>query len=202
MEGGTTSLVAFVLIVSYLLGSIPFAFIIAKKYGINIMETGSGNVGATNTYRVLGKGVASTVFLMDVLKGALSIVIAQTLLPSQSIWILLAGFLSVFGHSVSIFLGFKGGKGVATTVGVVGVLSIDVLVVGIFIFLLVFLFFRVISLASMSACLSLSLVSFFLAKPLSYVYFNLILAIYIIFLHRSNIARFIRGDEARLSRFQ
>ena len=116
------------LILSYLLGSIPFGVLIGKKFkGIDIREHGSKNIGSTNAIRVLGKKIGYLVFLCDVFKG-MAIIILVKILASTGVWVtpideLYYGALAIIGHSYSIFLDFKGGKAVATSLGVVLILS-------------------------------------------------------------------------------
>lgn len=210
------------LFVGYFLGAIPFAVIVAKRYGVDILKAGSGNPGATNVKRTCGKFAGNLVFILDMLKGFVAAfgpwVLMGAMEPTdpaaaanwqQSIAIAqLCGFAgALLGHCFSIFLKFKGGKGVSTTIGgLLGAMPIAVLV-GIVVWLAVYFPTRIVAIASMVFGLSLPLTSIILAKffpSLGYtgihVGFCLVVAIFIIIMHRSNIARLMRGEENSFSK--
>ena len=111
-----------ILTLAYVLGAIPFSVIISRLKGVDLSTIGSWNFGATNVYRALGIGYALIVFLLDAIKGAIPVWIAMTTFASPVIHVVI-GFTAIFGHSFSLFLGFKGGKGVATAAGVFSVLT-------------------------------------------------------------------------------
>lgn len=205
------------LIIGYFLGAIPFAVIVAKRYGVNILTAGSGNPGATNVKRTCGKFAGNLVFILDMLKGFVSAFWPWLLMgaleptdpaaaqnwPHAIAVAQLCGFAgALLGHCFSIFLKFKGGKGVSTTIGgLLGAMPIAVLV-GIVVWLAVYFPTRIVAIASMVFGLSLPLTSMILAKffpSLGYttihVGFCLVIAIFIIIMHRSNIVRLMRGEE-------
>ena len=125
------------IILGYLIGSIPFGFLAGKIKGVDIRKVGSGNIGATNIYRSLGIWPALTVFILDMLKGTAAVYIAQALLPqstpllSREYFIVLSGVAAMVGHMYSIFLGFSGGKGAATSLGILFGIAPDLFVIAI-----------------------------------------------------------------------
>jgi acyl phosphate:glycerol-3-phosphate acyltransferase len=200
------------IIVSYIIGSIPTAYIFVRIIkGIDIRKTGSGNVGATNALRILGKGWGFSVLFLDILKGFLPVFFLGTLISSRITFIqehnllIIIGFCAICGHNWTIFLNFKGGKGVATTLGVLFALSFKIqglnlaLVSIILIWLISFLIFRIISLSSILAALTFPLFILILKLPLSIIIIGFLLSIFIILRHKSNLKRLIKGKEPRLS---
>lgn len=197
---------------SYLLGSIPTAYIFGRLLkGIDIRKHGSGNVGATNALRVLGKGPGIIVLILDMLKGLVAVVLLgglvsakQSLLPAEIICILF-GIICVCGHNWTIFLGFKGGKGVSTTLGVLLGLSVElhgfIIIFGLSIltWLIVFLIVRIVSIASVVTGISLPIFMLLFKQSTVVVSLGILLCILIVVRHRSNISRFFRGEEKRLS---
>lgn len=183
---------------TYVFGSIPFALIISRAfYGIDIRAHGSGNVGATNVVRVLGRGPGIACFVLDFLKGCLPVALATAAhLPWWAP--ILYGVLAILGHSRSIFLGFTGGKSVATGAGVIFALSplVGLAVLGVW--AAVFLATRIVSLASIIAAASLPLWMLLLRQALPTVLFGVAAAVYIVVRHRSNIDRLIKGQEAKM----
>lgn len=190
-----------VLIISYLLGSIPSAFLLTRLItGKDVRQYGSGNVGATNATRVMGFSYGVLVGAMDILKGYLAVMVAQTLLAGNiSIYfVLLAALLAIIGHNWSVFLNFTGGKGVATTFGVILRLLPSLFLVYAVIWLLLVLISKYVSLASIIGAISLPIVTFLLDLELAYVIFTLILALFIIIRHQANIKRLISGQEKKV----
>ncbi|GAY77805.1 glycerol-3-phosphate 1-O-acyltransferase PlsY [Sporolactobacillus inulinus] len=186
-------------IVSYLIGSISFSYLITKKIKkIDIRKTGSGNAGATNTLRVLGTGPAIGVLLLDVLKGVVSILIAQALgLPEWAV--ALSGLASIIGHDFPIYYGFKGGKGVATTLGVFFmIMPLYALIAGVITLLIIFAT-RFVSLGSLFFLLAVPVLGWifhhYSAGALVVTFLITILAFY---QHRANINRLIHGKENKL----
>ena len=203
---------AAVLISSYLLGSIPFGFLAGRLGGIDIRKAGSGNVGATNVVRVLGKGYGYPVFALDVLKGFGAVKISMLVAPgrppewnSPEIFGILAAICSVLGHLYPPWLKFQGGKGVATSAGALLALTPVATLIGVAIWIIVFWLTRYVSLASIIAAVVLPIVILVFGsqdqnngKPL--VYSSACVAAVIIWRHRSNLSRLIRGTEPRFTR--
>lgn len=193
-------------LVAYLLGSIPFGFVAGLIAGVDVRKLGSGNIGATNTLRVLGKKYGYPVFVADVLKGYLAVRIALWLTrfdPSTGDFIgILAAFFVVVGHSFPIWLRFRGGKGVAAAAGAcLGLVPLATLI-AVVIWIVTFFIFRYVSLASIVAAIALALSALFLgyaADPILLTFTCLIAAL-IILRHRSNIMRLLQGREPRFDR--
>ncbi len=180
----------------YILGSIPFGWLLGKLRGINILEKGSGNIGATNVWRILGWRLGTLVFALDVLKGFLPTYVVFHYFESH-LAASIIGLMCILGHSFSPFLGFKGGKGISTGLGVfLGICTIPAL--GAFAtFGIVLGIFRYVSLASMLASISLPIYCFIGGYPLSFICTLLFISGLIIFRHRSNIVRLINGTEPK-----
>lgn len=200
-------------LLAYLIGSIPTAVWVGKKfYRIDIREHGSKNAGATNTFRILGKKPGKVVLLIDVLKGILVIQIpaifihfhffvAPNSLPQLEIC---AALSAVFGHVFPIFAQFRGGKGVATSLGVVvGMLPVAALIC-ILIFLSVFLLFQYVSLGAIIASLAFPLIVKFIIGETSLWYqgFSVLLSLMVIWAHRKNISRLLQGQENKMNLFK
>jgi acyl phosphate:glycerol-3-phosphate acyltransferase len=197
---------------SYLLGSIPFGYLAGRLAGIDIRDVGSGNVGTTNVVRVLGKKYGYPVFALDVLKGFSAVKISMLLAPgrppewnSAELFGIFAAVASVLGHLFPPWLEFKGGKGVATSAGALLALTPAATLVGVLVWLIVFGLTRYVSLASMVAALILPVVILLLegqdrskGKPL--VYSSGCVAAIVVWRHRSNLSRLIRGTEPRFTR--
>jgi acyl phosphate:glycerol-3-phosphate acyltransferase len=200
-----------VVVGSYLLGTIPTGYLAGRIAGIDIRKHGSGNIGATNVVRVLGKHYGYPVFVADFLKGFcavwLSILVGTRMLPewnSPETFGILAAISSVIGHSFPIWLNFNGGKGVATSAGALFGLVPVVTLIGAAIWMLIFWLTRYVSLASIGAAVALPFLILIktclsqTAKPL--FYFSLFLAAIVIWRHRSNLSRLVRGTEPRFTR--
>ncbi|MGC9451036.1 MAG: glycerol-3-phosphate 1-O-acyltransferase PlsY [Oceanipulchritudo sp.] len=192
------------LLAGYLIGSISFAVLIAKSRGVDIFSSGSGNPGATNVLRALGKPCGYGCFLLDALKGTAAVLVAAGLAVQFGEGVKLAGIFgllgAILGHSFSVFLRFRGGKGVATTVGGLFALMPWVMLVGAIVWLAVFLTTRYVSLASLALGLSLPVSSFFIEEDPRALVFCLFLTLLIVVRHRSNIQRLIAGTENRATR--
>ena len=158
------------LLLSYLLGAIPFGVIVGKMRGVDIRAVGSGNSGATNVWRTLGPVAGTTVFTLDVLKGLAAPYLARILIAPDAHWLIaLCGALAVLGHTFSIFLKFRGGKGIATGLGMaVGLMPIPALI-AFAIWGGVLLLSRMISAASITACLCAPIVALLFQAPTPYV---------------------------------
>lgn len=185
------------LIASYVIGSIPTALIVGKLFfGVDIRDYGSKNPGATNTLRVLGKGSAIIVMLVDIGKGAVSA--SLPIIFNLDVDPLYFGLVAVFGHCFPIFAGFRGGKAIATTAGTLAVANFPLAVVAFVAFFIVIFLSKYVFFGSISVGLSLlvySLVSPELEFELIFLFFTL----FLIFLHRSNIRNFMLGIEPKIN---
>ena len=189
-------------LLSYLIGSIPFGLLIAKTRGVDIREQGSGNIGATNVLRCLGKPLGITCFILDVLKGYLPATLFANLAGCESEFSLLFGTASILGHNFPVFLKFKGGKGIATSAGVLlGVAPLAVSI-GILTWALVFFISGYVSLGSIFAGGAVAVTgwvrvhSYGLITTLALTLFGALA----IWRHRSNIKRLLDGTENRFQR--
>lgn len=192
-------MVVVLMIVAYILGSIPNALWIGKVFkGIDVREHGSKNTGSTNAARVLGAKLGVLTLILDISKGAIPTLIATMLLDS-SISVILVGICAILGHSFSIFMKFKGGKAVATTVGVFIVLVPGAILLAAVIFFLVFGITRYVSLSSMIGAISLPIWIILFYKNIPLTIFGIIIAILIIVRHKSNIQRLLNGTESKFS---
>lgn len=183
----------------YLLGSLSFATLIARRHGVDIFKVGSRNPGATNVKRVLGKAAGNTVFVLDFLKGTAAALIPLLAASPEYREILgiLALLAAILGHSFSIFMRFRGGKGVAVTMGGMMALSPVVVLIGIAVWLITFFSLRYVSLASILFGLSLPISSYFLDASNWVFGFCLLIAVLIVVRHKSNIVRLKKGTENR-----
>ena len=201
-----------VLLGSYLLGSIPFGYVAGKIRGIDIRKIGSGNIGATNVVRVLGKRYGYSVFVLDFLKGFGAVKISMSIATdarlewaSPEIFGILAAIASVIGHSFPVWLKFRGGKGVATSAGALfGLIPLAALI-GIVIWVLIFWFTRYVSVASVVAAATLPLVILIMTRlnqihGNALFYSSLGLAAVVMWRHRSNFSRLMHGSEPRFTR--
>jgi len=182
---------------SYLLGSIPTGLWIGLLfYKKDIRKYGSGNIGATNALRVLGKIPGAIALLLDALKGFVPVILVKTFLSEYSYLPLFTGISAIFGHLFSIFLLFKGGKGVATGTGVYLALApIPTLIAGLVFFIFAFST-RMVSVGSISSAITLAILTLFLYKnDIIFVIITCLVAILVVYKHRSNIQRIIRGEE-------
>jgi acyl phosphate:glycerol-3-phosphate acyltransferase len=188
-----------VLILAYLLGSIPFGFIFAKMFGkTDIREHGSGNIGATNVLRVMGWKLALPVFVLDLLKGFCAVFLAKAL-ASGSLLPLFAGILVMLGHSFPLFLGFKGGKAAATAIGVLLALSGWVTLALFAAALIILAVTRYVSLASIVGSLLVPLFFWLFGFDLPHIIFGLAVAALVVFRHQANIKRLLSGTEPKLN---
>ena len=193
------------LLIGYFLGSINFAVLVAKYKGLDLFSLGSGNPGATNVKRTIGPFWGNTVFFLDFSKGYLAVFLSQSILVLGGLNYDLLGILgllgTILGHSFSIFLKFRGGKGVATTMGGLLALMPWVLLLGLAAWLMVFFSTRVVALASIVFAISLP-ISFYFLHDFSDVrwIFCIVLAILIVVRHYSNIQRLLSGKEHYFSK--
>ena len=203
---------AAVVLISYLLGSIPAGYLAGRIAGIDIRHAGSGNIGATNVTRVLGKRYCYPVFVVDFQKGLMAVSISifiekrvqPVLVPTELLGIV-AAISCVIGHSFPVWLSFKGGKGVATSMGALFGLVPFVALIGVAVWVITFEMTRYVSVASMTAALAVP-ISILILMPLKQtggavlLYFSICLAALVIFRHRSNLSRLVRGTEPRFKR--
>ncbi len=195
------------IIIAYLLGSIPTALIVSKKYfGIDIRDYGSGNMGATNTFRVLGSKYGTLVMVFDILKG-MAAVLLYNFLPhylsnelDRTNFMIGLGLAAVIGHVFPIFANFKGGKGVATLFGMILTVQPVVAVSCVGVFLLVLYLTRYVSLSSILGALMLpiSVLWIWNEHEIMYRIFALLVAFMVIITHQKNIGRILRGVESRI----
>lgn len=203
------------MLLGYLIGSTPTGYTAARLLkGIDIREHGSGSTGATNVLRTLGKGPGLVVLIIDALKGIMAIALVgwlfqlgatNSLIPpaiNAAIWqpwmVALAGLAAVLGHSKSIWLGFTGGKSVATSLGVLLAMSWQVGLATVGVFALAIALSRLVSLSSIAGAVCVSLFMVLFQQPLPYLLFALAGGLYVIVRHRSNIQRLIAGTEPRI----
>ena len=197
---------------SYLIGSIPAGYIAGRIVGIDIRTVGSGNIGATNVTRVLGKRYGYPVFIVDFLKGfaavGMSIMIAKRAQPvsiPSELFGIVGAVACVLGHSFPVWLGFKGGKGVAASAGALFGLMPFVALIAVAVWLIIFHLTRYVSVASMIAALAvpvtiLSMMFLGQTAGTTLLYFSICLAAVVIVRHRSNLWRLVRGTEPRFKR--
>ncbi|MCP4295373.1 MAG: glycerol-3-phosphate 1-O-acyltransferase PlsY [Proteobacteria bacterium] len=187
------------MLLAYFLGAIPFGFVIAKFFlGYDIRTQGSGNIGMTNVMRTGGKLPGIITFLLDFGKGGLSVLAAKTLFEAPPSLVMVVAFLSVFGHSKSLFLKFSGGKGVATNFGVWLILDWRVFLIITLTWLLVFIITRISSLSAIISLVFLPVTTIFFYGLSGMFVLAVILFFYIIFLHKNNIERLVKGEEKLL----
>jgi len=197
-------LIPLVLIGSYLLGSIPFGVLAGKIGGVDVRSVGSGNVGTTNVWRALGPVAGLSVFALDVLKGVAGPMLGFFILGKEHPWgIALCALLAVLGHIFSVFLKFKGGKGIATGLGAMLGLWWLGAIVAFGVWLVIFLLSRMVSLASILACIFLPLFALYYhlyyQLPLPHVLVITIFCIVAILKHIPNMKRIAAGTESRVS---
>lgn len=197
-HGGLLMKEAALIILCYLLGSIPFSYIVSKLMsGVDIRTRGSRNVGATNVMRSVGIGVALLAFAGDLLKGAAAAWIGST--TGSPAMIALCGCAVVIGHCWTAFLGFKGGKGVAASAGIILYISPAMFLILLAAFIIIVLFSRYVSLGSICVAALFPVVAWLLHQPWPLVYMSLFLAILVIARHHENIRKLLAGTEAKFT---
>ncbi|MDX8477793.1 glycerol-3-phosphate 1-O-acyltransferase PlsY [Mesorhizobium sp. VK24D] len=183
------------LIFGYLLGSIPFGLLITRAAGLgDVRQIGSGNIGATNVLRTGNKGLAAATLLLDALKGTAAVLIASRFAPEFA---LLAGFGAFLGHLFPVWLGFKGGKGVATYLGVLLGLSWQGMLVFAVVWLATAFLFRYSSLAALAAAVIVPIALYFISTPQIAGLFAL-MSVIVFIKHRANISRLLAGTEDKI----
>jgi len=198
-------------IIAYLIGSINFSVILSKKMaGFDVREKGSGNAGTTNMLRSVGKKAAAITLLCDILKGVVAILIAIFLgnlfnAQNKSILVQIAGIAVVVGHTFPVFFGFKGGKGVATSLGILIMSNWEIGLICLAIGVALIVITKMVSVGSCSAAILFAVLTYFIhdnyivSEGSGYLVYSIILALFILFNHRSNIVRLIHGKENKIS---
>ena len=187
---------ALALALAYLLGSIPFALIAGKLHGVDLREAGSGNLGATNVFRTLGRTAGVAVMVLDIAKGAAAVLVAVAL--TNNPWPLAAAALAILGHVFPVWTHFKGGKGVAVGAGAMIGLVPSASGVLLVLWILLVVFTRYVSVASIVAALAAAPLAYVCGAPWSYVVFIALAGVFVIYKHRENIVRLVHGDESRI----
>lgn len=201
--------------IAYLIGSINFSILISKKVaGFDLREKGSGNAGTTNVLRTVGKGAALATLILDILKGVATvgltilygnIVSSLTGLESDnSILVQIAGIFVIIGHVYPIYFGFKGGKGVATALGILLVTNYQIGLICLVFAIVLIVLTKMVSVGSLGAAILFPVLTLFLAKehfivPGNYLVYSIIIALMVAFNHRTNIQRLLNGTENKIS---
>ena len=190
-EGGT-------ILANYLIGSLPFGLIISRKVGgVDPRKAGSGNIGATNVFRVVGKNAAILTLVCDLLKG-LPLIIAARLMGFEESMVLLVGLAAILGHIFSVFLRFNGGKGVATSFGVILVLAPKIALIGLLLWGGGVFVGKHSSVGALTAFGSLPFLTFFFNSEPIFVIFSILISFLIYFRHWENICRLLQGKEGKI----
>lgn len=196
-------------LIAYLLGSIPSAVWIGKTFhGVDVREHGSKNAGATNTFRVLGKKAGIIVLAMDIIKGVMAVLLPKLWIQSDDDKIiiiqLLSGFFVFLGHLLPLFAGFRGGKGVATSLGIIIGIHPQAAAVCVCVFLLVFIVSHYVSLGAIVASFFFPFVMslIFKEKSIYLLVFSIVISLVVILAHRKNIIRLIHGNENKMNLFK
>ncbi len=198
-------------VIAYLIGSINFSVILSKKMaGFDVREKGSGNAGTTNMLRSVGKKAAGLTLLCDILKGVVAILIAMFIgwafkIENQSLLVQIAGIAVVIGHTFPIFFGFKGGKGVATSLGILIMSNWQIGLICMVFGVLLIILTRMVSLGSCAAAVLFPVLTLFITENYivtqgsGYFIYSILLAVIVLFNHRSNIKRILAGKENKIS---
>ena len=196
-------------LIAYLIGSINFSIIISKKWaGFDVREKGSGNAGATNMLRTVGKKAAAITLICDILKGVVAILLAKL---AGNIWndldgallVQLAGILVIVGHTFPIFFKFKGGKGIATSLGVLLITNWQIGLICLVFAIVLMVLTQMVSVGSIAAAILYPVLTIFISEnyivPGSYILSSIILAALVVFNHRENVKRLLGGTENRIN---
>ena len=196
---------AWLLLAAYLLGSIPFGLLLAKLFGAaDVRKSGSGNIGAANVTRVAGPLAGILTLVLDAAKGAAGVLLAARYTEESATWMMLAALAALLGHCFPVWLKFKGGKGVATALGVFLALCPPAALAALMVFLIMVVSWRYVSLGSITAAAAMPLLMYFLwaphhAPPLVVTFGSLAAATLIVYKHDANIQRLVQGEEPKFS---
>lgn len=183
---------------AYLLGAVPFGLLVARRFAhVDVRQVGSGNIGATNVARAAGKKVAALVLLLDVVKGFVPTIIASAVLLDPW-WTAAAGFAAFLGHCFPVYLRFRGGKGVATALGVILALVPLAALVGVVVYAGLYKAFRVSSLGSLAGAMAATVAAFAIAPSPAFAWAIVAMATVIFVRHSGNIRRLLRREEGRV----
>jgi glycerol-3-phosphate acyltransferase PlsY len=186
------------LLLSFFIGAIPFGVLIGRMRGVDVRASGSGNIGATNVWRVLGPKAGTAAFVLDVLKGVAGPLIARWLVPGDTVMPAVCGAFSVLGHNFSPFIGFKGGKGISTSLGALFGLMPWVALIDFALWGVVLAVSRRVSVASMTVCITLPLLALFWREPTPNLIVAFLLGIMVFIKHIPNLKRIIAGTEPKI----
>lgn len=200
---------AIIAIVAYLIGSINFSVILSKKMaGFDVREKGSGNAGTTNMLRSVGKKAAAITLVCDILKGVIAILIAMLMSKifkdsNGALLVQIAGVAVILGHTFPIFFKFKGGKGVATSLGVLIMSNWQIGLICLVFALILIILTQMVSVGSIAAAILYPVLTLFIPQnyiiPGNYIIYSVVLAVIIVFNHRENVKRLLSGTENRIS---
>lgn len=183
---------------SYLVGSIPNGLVLGKLvWHVDLREYGSHNIGATNAWRTLGKGPGFLIFVLDLLKGIIGVWLGMYIVGNP-VAMILGGIFTIVGHSWSLFLKFKGGKGVATGLGVIAMLMPKVTILVFIVWFVIVYVTKYVSLGSIIAAALVPIFAWIFDNPVEYIVFGMIAAIFVIYRHKTNIQRLLAGQESRI----
>lgn len=191
--------IALSIIIGYIFGSIPSGLVLVNMVcGIDIREYGSKNIGTTNVFRTVGGRMASIVLIADVVKGILAVLLVRYLFESSLHLELLTAIASLLGHNYSVFLGFKGGRGVATGLGLILLFMPDVCIFSFTVWLVIVFVTRYVSLGSIVGAFITPIVAYYRGYPIELVLFALAACVFVIVRHYENMKRLIAGTESKI----
>lgn len=204
-------IIAYILsaVIAYLLGSISFSVIFSKKIaGIDVRQEGSKNAGTTNVLRTVGKKAAALTLVCDILKGVVAILIAYAISfiteeLNAALLVQIAGIFAIIGHTFPVFFKFKGGKGIATSLGILLLVNYQIGLICLVFWIIIVAFTRMVSLGSIMAAILFPVLTIFITQNYfvegNYIIFGIIVAVMVVFNHRSNVKRILGGNENKLS---
>ncbi len=204
-------IIAYILdaIIAYLLGSISFSVIFSKKIaGIDVREEGSKNAGTTYVFRTVGKKAAALTLICDILKGVIAVLIGYAISfitkdLNAALLVQIAGIFAINGHTFPVFYKFKGGKGIATSLGILLLVNYQIGLICLVFWLIIVIFTRMVSLGSIMAAILFPVLTIFIAQNYlvegNYIIFGIVVAVLVVFNHRSNVKRILEGKENKLS---